>query len=158
MRLGLLAAAWLGGVLLGLSTELGMGAALLLAGAAALTAIGLRLGRLPAMPAVLAAVLLLAAGAGRGVAGGTRQPGGTGGTGGYRYGQHRRRPGAVGFEGAVRVRDFPSRPGRRGPGGRRAVAGVRHAIGGTNGTAGCAILPVRRRGDRARNAAGATAL
>ena len=59
MRLGLLVAAWLGGVLLGLSSEWGVGATLLLAGAAALTAIGLRLARLPAMPAVLAAVLLM---------------------------------------------------------------------------------------------------
>ena len=59
MRLGLLSAAWLAGVLLGLSADMGAVAALLLSGAAVLTAIGLRLTRLPAMPAVLAAVLLL---------------------------------------------------------------------------------------------------
>ena len=59
MRLGLLAAAWLGGVLLGLSAGPGAAVALLLAGAAAATAIGLRLAHWPAMPALLAAVLLL---------------------------------------------------------------------------------------------------
>ena len=59
MRLGLLSAAWLAGVLLGLSAELEVAAALLLAGGAALTAGALRLARLPAFPAMLAAVLLL---------------------------------------------------------------------------------------------------
>ena len=59
MRLGLLAAAWLGGVLLGLSLEPGAAAAWLLAGAAGLAAVALRLAHLPALPAVLAAVLLL---------------------------------------------------------------------------------------------------
>ena len=59
MRLGLLAAAWLGGVLLGQSSDLGTAAMLLLAGAAGLTAIGLRLASMPAFPAILAAVLLL---------------------------------------------------------------------------------------------------
>ena len=63
MKLGLLAAAWLGGVLLGLAPEFsqgpGPGAALLLAGAAGLSAAALRLARLPALPAVMAAILLL---------------------------------------------------------------------------------------------------
>ncbi len=59
MKPGLLAAAWLGGILLGLSPGLGTNAALLLAGGAALAAVALLLARLPAFPAVLAAVLLL---------------------------------------------------------------------------------------------------
>ena len=59
MRLGLLSAAWLAGVLLGLSLSWGTAVALLLAGAAILTAVGLWLARLPIMPAVLAALLLL---------------------------------------------------------------------------------------------------
>ena len=54
----MLSAAWLAGVLLGLSSGLAT-AALLLAGAAGLVAVGLRLARLPAFPALLAAVLLL---------------------------------------------------------------------------------------------------
>ncbi len=62
MRLGLLSAAWLAGVLLGLSAGLDPAGALLLAGAAALTAIGLRLARMPTFPAVLAVVLLLGLG------------------------------------------------------------------------------------------------
>ena len=60
MRLGLLAAAWLAGTLLGLSSELGADATLLLAGSGALIALALRLAALPVFPAVLAAVLLLA--------------------------------------------------------------------------------------------------
>jgi competence protein ComEC len=59
LRLGLLAAVWLGGILLGLSSDLGGLAALLLAGSGALIAVALRLARLPAFPAVLAAALLL---------------------------------------------------------------------------------------------------
>ncbi len=54
----MLSAAWLAGTLLGLSSGLAA-AALLLAGAAGLAAAGLRLARLPAFPALLAAVLLL---------------------------------------------------------------------------------------------------
>ena len=61
MRLGLLAAAWLAGILLGLSSGLGTDAALLLAGSGALIAVALWAARLPAFPAVLAAVLLLSA-------------------------------------------------------------------------------------------------
>ncbi len=60
MRLGLLAAAWLGGILLGLSSGLEAAVALLLAGAGGLAAVSLWLARLPAFPAVVAAVLLLA--------------------------------------------------------------------------------------------------
>ena len=60
MRLGLLAAAWLGGILLGFSTDAGTAIALLLAGGAGLAAIALRLAGLPALPAIMAAVLLLA--------------------------------------------------------------------------------------------------
>ena len=59
MRLGLLAAAWLGGILLGLSWGPGTDAALLLAGGGALIAVALRMARLSAFPAVLAAALLL---------------------------------------------------------------------------------------------------
>ena len=59
MRLGLLAAAWLAGTLLGLSSGLETDATLLLAGSGALMAAALRLTRLPAFPAVVAAVLLL---------------------------------------------------------------------------------------------------
>ena len=55
----MLSAAWLAGVLLGLSWEPVAGVALLLAGTAMATAIGLRLANLPAMPALLAAALLL---------------------------------------------------------------------------------------------------
>ena len=62
MRLGFLAAAWLAGVLLGFETILGPEAAWLLAGAAVAAALGMCLARLPAFPAVLAAVLLLGLG------------------------------------------------------------------------------------------------
>ena len=62
MRLGLLSAAWLAGVLLGISASPDPAVPLLLAGACVLLAIGLRLARLPAFPAVLAAVLLLGVG------------------------------------------------------------------------------------------------
>ena len=54
-----MAAAWLAGVLLGLSSGVGTEAALLMAGGAAVAAIGLRLARMPVAPALLAAVLLL---------------------------------------------------------------------------------------------------
>ncbi|MYC37734.1 MAG: ComEC/Rec2 family competence protein [Chloroflexi bacterium] len=59
MRLGLLAAAWLGGILLGLSWGPGTDPALLLAGSGVLIAVALRMARLSAFPAVLAAALLL---------------------------------------------------------------------------------------------------
>ena len=59
MRLGLLAAVWLGGILLGLSWGPGTGAALLLAGGGVLIAVALWIARLPAFPAVLVAALLL---------------------------------------------------------------------------------------------------
>ena len=59
MRLALLAAVWLGGILLGLSWGPGTDAALLLAGGGALIAVALRMARLSAFPAVLAAALLL---------------------------------------------------------------------------------------------------
>ena len=59
MRLGLLAAVWLGGILLGLSWGPGTDAALLLAGGGVLIAVALRMARLPVFPAVLAAALLL---------------------------------------------------------------------------------------------------
>ncbi len=59
MKLALLSAAWLGGVLAGLSPGVAVGAALCLAGAGALAASGLRLAHLPAMPAILAAVFML---------------------------------------------------------------------------------------------------
>ena len=59
MRLGLLAAAWLGGILLGLSSSLETAAALLLFGAGGLAAASLWLARLPALPAVVVAMLLL---------------------------------------------------------------------------------------------------
>ena len=59
MRLGLLAAAWLAGILLGLSWGLGANAALLLAGCGALVAVALRLAALPSFPVIVAAVLLL---------------------------------------------------------------------------------------------------
>ena len=55
----MLSAAWLGGVLLGLSAGLDISVVLLLAGASGLLAAGLWAARLPVMPAVLAAVLLL---------------------------------------------------------------------------------------------------
>ena len=60
MSLGLLATAWLGGILLGLSYGLGPDAALLVAGGAAAIALALRLAGLPALPAMMAAVLFLA--------------------------------------------------------------------------------------------------
>ncbi len=60
MRLGLLSAAWLGGILIGLSSELGKEVALLVAGSAVLAAIALRFAALPVFPAILAAALLLA--------------------------------------------------------------------------------------------------
>ena len=59
MKLGLLAAAWLGGLLIGQATELGVGVALLLAGSGTLLAVSLRLAQLPAFPTVLVVVLLL---------------------------------------------------------------------------------------------------
>ena len=59
MKLGLLAAAWLAGIMAGLSLGTGAGTAFLLAGGAVLAFTGLRLARLPAMPAILAAVCLL---------------------------------------------------------------------------------------------------
>ena len=59
MRLGLLAAVWLGGILLGLSWGPGTDATLLLAGGGALIAVALRMARLSAFPGVLAAALLL---------------------------------------------------------------------------------------------------
>ena len=62
MRLGLLSAAWLAGVLLGYEAGLGPAPAWLLAGAAGVLAVGLRLARLPAFPALLAAILLLGLG------------------------------------------------------------------------------------------------
>ena len=55
----MLAAAWLGGALLGVSLEPAVGAVLLLAGGAGFAAVALWLARLSAFPAVLAAVLLL---------------------------------------------------------------------------------------------------
>ena len=62
MRLALLSAAWLAGVLLGLSLGLDPEIAWLLAGASALAAIGMVLARRPALPALLAMVLLLGMG------------------------------------------------------------------------------------------------
>ncbi len=62
MRLGLLSAAWLAGVLLGLSASPDPAGPLLLAGAGGMLAAGFRLARFPAFPAVLAAVLLLGVG------------------------------------------------------------------------------------------------
>ena len=62
MRLGLLSAAWLGGILLGLSFQVVHPGVWLLAGSAGLLAVGLYLARLPALPAVLVAVLLLGLG------------------------------------------------------------------------------------------------
>ena len=62
MRLGLLSAAWLAGLLLGFELEVGATAAWLLSGSFALVAVGMRLAQLPAFPAVLAAVLLLGLG------------------------------------------------------------------------------------------------
>ena len=62
MKLGLLSAAWLAGVLLGLSASPDPAGPLLLAGACVLLAAGLRLARLPAFPTVLAVLLLLGAG------------------------------------------------------------------------------------------------
>ena len=59
MRIGLLAAAWLAGVLLGFEANLGPSVALLLAGAAVLLAPLLWLLRMPMMAALLAIVLLL---------------------------------------------------------------------------------------------------
>ena len=60
MRLGLLSAAWLAGVLLGLPSGVDLLVAWLLAGSAGLLAIGLLVARLPSFPALLAVVLLLA--------------------------------------------------------------------------------------------------
>ena len=60
MRLGLLSAAWLGGILLGFSIDAGTAVTLLLAGGAGLFAVALRFAAMPVLPAVLAAVLLLA--------------------------------------------------------------------------------------------------
>ncbi len=62
MRLGLLAAAWLAGVLLAFETGLEPSVSLLLAAAALVSALGLRVVRLPAFPSILAAVLLLGLG------------------------------------------------------------------------------------------------
>ena len=62
MRMGLLAAAWLAGVLLGFTVAVSPDVAWLLAGAAVLVAFGLWLARAPVLPAVLAAVLLLGLG------------------------------------------------------------------------------------------------
>ena len=62
MRLGLLSAAWLAGVLAGHSLSADPYAALPLAGAALLVAVGLRIARVPAFPALLAALLLLGLG------------------------------------------------------------------------------------------------
>lgn len=62
MRLGLFSAAWLAGVLLGLSASPENAAVFMLAGAAGLLAAGLRLFRFPAFPVVLAAALLLGVG------------------------------------------------------------------------------------------------
>lgn len=59
MRLGLIAGAWLVGVLAGYSLGLEPLVALLMAGAAVLAAVGLRLARMPAMPVLLVAFLLL---------------------------------------------------------------------------------------------------
>ena len=59
MRLALLSAAWLCGVLLGLESGVGTIPLLLMAGAAGAAAVGLRLARVPAAPTVLAAILLL---------------------------------------------------------------------------------------------------
>ena len=59
MKLGLLAAAWLSGLFLGMSSGFGLSAALVLAGGAAFIAVALWLARSPAFPAVMAAVLLL---------------------------------------------------------------------------------------------------
>ena len=60
MTLGLLAAAWLGGTLLGLSWGAAPMAAWLLAGVGVAAAVGLRMLRLPAFPMLLGAVFLLA--------------------------------------------------------------------------------------------------
>ena len=62
MRLALLSAAWLAGTLLGLSLGLEAEIAWLLSGASALAAMGMWLARLPALPALLAMVLLLGMG------------------------------------------------------------------------------------------------
>ena len=62
MRLGLLSAAWLAGVMLGLSASPDPAGPLLLAGAVGVLAAGLRIARFPTFPAVLAVVLLLGAG------------------------------------------------------------------------------------------------
>ena len=59
MKLALISAAWLGGVLLGLSSAIGTIPLLLMAGACGMAAAGLRLARIPVMPAILVAVLLL---------------------------------------------------------------------------------------------------
>ena len=59
MKLALLSAAWLCGVLLGLESGVGTIPLLLMAGAASAAAAGLRLARVPAVPTVLAAILLL---------------------------------------------------------------------------------------------------
>ena len=55
-----MAAAWLGGILVGFSIDAGTAVALLLAGGAGLFAVALRLAGLPALPPIMAAVLLLA--------------------------------------------------------------------------------------------------
>ena len=60
MTLGLLAAAWLGGTLLGLSWGAAPLGALALAGVGVLAAVGLRMLRWPALPALLGAAFLLA--------------------------------------------------------------------------------------------------
>ena len=62
MRLGLLSAAWLAGLLLGLSFRAEHPLVWMLAGAAGLMAVGLHLARLPALPVLLAAILLLGLG------------------------------------------------------------------------------------------------
>ena len=62
MRLGLLSAAWLAGILLGLEFQADLPTAWILAVAAGLLALGLLLARLPALPALLVAVLLLGVG------------------------------------------------------------------------------------------------
>ena len=59
MRLALLSAAWIGGVLLGLDSGIGTGPLLLVAAAGGAAAAGLWLARIPALPALLAVVLLL---------------------------------------------------------------------------------------------------
>ena len=62
MRLGLLSAAWLAGILLGLSFQAELSVVWVLAASAGLLALGLYLAHLPVLPAVLATVLLLGLG------------------------------------------------------------------------------------------------